>query len=365
MAPPEFVLASAGRQVTSADHDLDGALRQAGIGRPRRILFSADLDAEGAVALVVRLRALVAAGVADELVVAAPPERVDRIGALLTIALEELAPELDVELVVTTDPERLAHERTVRLEPADAGTRAPDIAVKYASELQWWSDILDDWERWYLGAPLPGGIRAPDPEERVTGHDQRANAAMTFSRLQQEPKYITDLGLHPDAFHGMRVLDVGCGPTPSMLAFRGAELHGIDPLIDGYASVGFPIAAWSEQGYNYHCAPAEEMPFADDAFDAVVSVNAIDHVNDFAATAAEIVRVLRPGGAFRMHVHYHERTVNEPIELNDDVFMKYYGAIPNLRKISESDAKDSGRTRGLPGESYVVWGNGEIADWTR
>ena len=99
------------------------------------------------------------------------------------------------------------------------------------------------------------------------------------------------------------------------------------------------------------------MPFSEGHFDAVVWVNAIDHVDDFAATAAEIQRVLRPDGVFRMHVHYHPPTVAEPVELNDAVFLQHYGWVPGLRKISVSDAKDSGLTRAQPGESYVLWGN--------
>jgi SAM-dependent methyltransferase len=155
----------------------------------------------------------------------------------------------------------------------------------------------------------------------------------------------------------MRVLDVGCGPAASMLAFHGAEHHGIDPLADGYASVGFPLAVWTTMGFTDHSAPAETMPFPDGHFDAVVSVNAIDHVEDFGATAAEIRRVLRPDGAFRMHVHYHPPTIAEPVELDDAVFLRHYGWVPGLRKVSVSDTKDSGLTRAQPGESYVLWGN--------
>jgi len=155
----------------------------------------------------------------------------------------------------------------------------------------------------------------------------------------------------------MRVLDVGCGPAASMLAFHGAEHHGIDPLADGYASVGFPLAVWTTMGFTYHSAPAETMPFPDGHFDAVVSVNAIDHVDDLGAAAAEIRRVLRPDGAFRMHVHYHPPTIAEPVELDDAVFLRHYGWVPGLRKISVSDTKDSGLTLAPPGESYVLWGD--------
>jgi SAM-dependent methyltransferase len=88
-----------------------------------------------------------------------------------------------------------------------------------------------------------------------------------------------------------------------------------------------------------------------------VSVNAIDHIDDFAGGAEEIRRVLRPDGSFRMHVHYHEATETEPLELNDEVFLEHYGWVPGLRRIAESDSKDAGINRAGPGELYVVWGN--------
>jgi SAM-dependent methyltransferase len=99
------------------------------------------------------------------------------------------------------------------------------------------------------------------------------------------------------------------------------------------------------------------MPFADGWFDAVVSVTAIDHIDDFGAGAAEVRRVLKPDGIFRMHVHYHPATRTEPLELNDEVFLEHYGWVPGLRKIITGDTKDSGMTRAEPGELYVVWGN--------
>jgi SAM-dependent methyltransferase len=121
--------------------------------------------------------------------------------------------------------------------------------------------------------------------------------------------------------------------------------------------VGFPLEVWRRMGFHYHCAPAESMPFTDHHFDGVVSVNAIDHVDDFARTAEEIRRILRPGGLFRMHVHYHDATTTEPIELNDDVFLEHYGWVPGLRRIATSDVKDCGLTQAGRGESYVLWGN--------
>ena len=233
---------------------------------------------------------------------------------------------------------------------------ASDPQAKYADELRFWSWMLERYVRWYRGEETLNGVRrppTPDPLDRSVVEA----ATTTFCELFQETKYVTDLSLHPLALAGLKVLDVGCGPFASLQAFADCDRHGIDPLIDAYRSLGYPLDAWARRGFTYHCAPAEAMPFEDASFDAVVSVNAIDHVDDFAATAAEIRRVLRPHGVFRMHVHYHEATSTEPLELDDDVFLAHYGWVEGLEKLATAQIKDSGLTHAAPEELYVLWGN--------
>jgi ubiquinone/menaquinone biosynthesis C-methylase UbiE len=48
-----------------------------------------------------------------------------------------------------------------------------------------------------------------------------------------------------------------------------------------------------------------------------ISVNALDHVDDFEQTASEMQRVVRPGGSVYFEVEHHPPSVTEPIELND------------------------------------------------
>ncbi len=49
-------------------------------------------------------------------------------------------------------------------------------------------------------------------------------------------------------------------------------------------------------GVGYTVADACRLPFPDDSFDLVVSVDVIEHVPDSRAMAAELARVLKPGG---------------------------------------------------------------------
>lgn len=86
------------------------------------------------------------------------------------------------------------------------------------------------------------------------------------------------------------VLDVGCSEGYFMSAIaeaRGAEVWGID-LSDRSVAVaaaryGFPVAA----------AQATALPFADGAFDLVMSTETIEHVLDPEAMIAEMRRVSR------------------------------------------------------------------------
>lgn len=171
-------------------------------------------------------------------------------------------------------------------------------------------------------------------------------------------KYLHDLMLNQDSFLHVRttkILDIGSGPVPGASAFRHCEVYCLDPLWDTYLEVGYPIDIYEDRIRFVH-APAEKIPYPNDFFDAVISVNAIDHVDDLHATAKEIGRVLKPEGKVRMHVHYHLPTVAEPININGDYFKQAFKHIPNFKPISASREK-YGHVLTTPNEKYVVWSN--------
>jgi SAM-dependent methyltransferase len=241
------------------------------------------------------------------------------------------------------DAPRYAGAVLKRLRPAAVATLRrftylvpPSLSrrVKRRAEIFFWKAELERYRRWYDGEPLYG-MDPPGPQERVAGYSRETNATMTFLRVYQFQRYRDALQLGPDALAGLRVLDVGCGPFANLLAFCDAERHGLDPLVDRYRAAGYPLEEWTREGFTYHQAHAEHMPFPDGHFDVVLSVNAIDHVDALGAVATEIRRVLRPGGRLRLQVNYHPPTVTEPVHIDDDIMRRHFGWASELHKVRD------------------------------
>jgi 2-polyprenyl-6-hydroxyphenyl methylase/3-demethylubiquinone-9 3-methyltransferase len=98
---------------------------------------------------------------------------------------------------------------------------------------------------------------------------------------------------------GKRVLDLGCagGFMAEALADRGAVVTGIDPAGQAIAAARAHAGA-AGHDIAYDVGAGEALPYADAAFDAVVCVDVLEHVDDLDAVLAQVVRVLRPGGMF-------------------------------------------------------------------
>jgi ubiquinone/menaquinone biosynthesis C-methylase UbiE len=95
---------------------------------------------------------------------------------------------------------------------------------------------------------------------------------------------------------GDRVLDVACGT--GVLARAAAGRAGRAGAVAG-ADVNaamLEVAARIDPGIEWQAAPAEDLPFDDQSFDAVVSQFGLMFFSDPAAAAGEMHRVLVPGG---------------------------------------------------------------------
>ncbi|WP_438853514.1 bifunctional 2-polyprenyl-6-hydroxyphenol methylase/3-demethylubiquinol 3-O-methyltransferase UbiG [Agromyces sp. M3QZ16-3] len=98
---------------------------------------------------------------------------------------------------------------------------------------------------------------------------------------------------------GGRVLDVGCGAgfLSEEFAKSGFAVAGIDPSPVAIAAA----RAHAEAGglvIDYRLGRGEQLPFADASVDVVACCDVLEHVADVDPVAAEVARVLRPGGVF-------------------------------------------------------------------
>jgi SAM-dependent methyltransferase len=230
----------------------------------------------------------------------------------------------------------------------------PTQFTKQEGERNFWITDLARYTDWYDGNLKEiYDTKSPTPTQKVKAPNKKDSVILTWLELHQKQKYLKDLQLKPNAFKGEKLLDVGAGPYPSGLAFKGVELYCLDPLYAGYLADGFPIHYY--ENTRFINSPAEQIPIDDEFFDAIVSVNAIDHVDDFHKTAQEIKRVLKPNGKLAMHVHYHKKTITEPLELNDRVMKREYGWCKNFRNVASSDQKMGWKLEG--DELYALWKN--------
>ena len=126
---------------------------------------------------------------------------------------------------------------------------------------------------------------------------------------QREWSYTEGFGIERDWYRGKRILDVGCGPRGSLDWATDAEARvGLDPLAEEYLRMGI-----DGEAMDYVAGVAERMPFPDASFDVVGSFNSLDHVDDVPRAAAEIARVLRPGGLFLLTTELNHRArLTEP-----------------------------------------------------
>ena len=103
---------------------------------------------------------------------------------------------------------------------------------------------------------------------------------------------------------GHRVLEIGCGT--GNLTIRARRTH---PSIDVIGSDPDPLALKRAQrkahrltGIRFERGYAQRLPYSDGEFDRVLSSMMLHHLDDETKTAAaaEVFRVLRPGG--RLHL---------------------------------------------------------------
>jgi SAM-dependent methyltransferase len=98
---------------------------------------------------------------------------------------------------------------------------------------------------------------------------------------------------------GKRVLEVGCGhgggASYLMRTLRPASYTGLDRNQD---AIAFCRRRHNLPNVDFVHGDAEQLPFPDQSFDAVMNVESSGAYPHFSRFLAEVARVLRPGGHF-------------------------------------------------------------------
>ncbi|MCC6411696.1 MAG: class I SAM-dependent methyltransferase [Saprospiraceae bacterium] len=103
---------------------------------------------------------------------------------------------------------------------------------------------------------------------------------------------------------GACVLDAGCGPAGIFTVLKKNVVWAVDPLLDYYDT---NLEHFRKSDYPWVRFEAASMESLDkeDFFDVVFCLNAVNHVADWTAAMAALVRVLKPGGTLVLSVDVH------------------------------------------------------------
>jgi SAM-dependent methyltransferase len=206
------------------------------------------------------------------------------------------------------------------------------MTTKYDEEKRFWKDEIKFYVNWYNGQIKElYGVPRPQIHERILHFNTvELNAIHTWINADKW-RYCKRLHVEPTYFSGKSVLEVGSGPLGLSRFFAGAYVHYLDPLHSWYDECGYPR---STDRVEETIEDFESMA-TNDSYDAVISVNAIDHVDDFMKAIEVCERVCDKDGEIRMDIHYHAPTVTEPHVLNDEIVKSAF-KIFDMKKIAEN-----------------------------
>jgi len=152
---------------------------------------------------------------------------------------------------------------------------------------------------------------------------------------------------------GARIADLGCGSGAftSLLARAGFDCVGVD------LSAGMVTAARRRYpDVSFVAGDIEHLPFAGASFDGVLLSGVVHHFPDPARCAAEVFRVLRPGGRF---MAFDPNRMNPFMWLYRDHASPFYSAVgvtENERPVRAHEVAETFARAGFSVSSHYMSG---------
>jgi len=145
--------------------------------------------------------------------------------------------------------------------------------------------------------------RTSTTHDRVfSDKDYAARYAQQHQKMAENLGREVVRGLHARGFQGGKIIDVGCGSGATAIvlaqAFPQSEVVGIDlsqPLLH-LASQAAQAAGLTGR-VRFETGDAERIPYEDDSFDVVLSLNMVHIVEHPIQMLNEIERILLPEGS--------------------------------------------------------------------
>jgi tocopherol O-methyltransferase len=146
-----------------------------------------------------------------------------------------------------------------------------------------------------------------------------ADGRLQKDRRQAQIDLIEELLQWAEVTQAEHILDVGCGIGGSSLYLAekfAATATGIT-LSPVQARRATARAQTAGVAAHFQVADALQMPFADQAFDLVWSLESGEHMPDKAKFLQECYRVLKPGGTFILVTWCHRETADRPLTADE------------------------------------------------
>jgi SAM-dependent methyltransferase len=198
-------------------------------------------------------------------------------------------------------------------------------------------------------------IATTTAEGQVQPHNQRAATVWSaggrdYDRISRGiADSIEHCVMRLDPKPGERILDLstGTGWTSRVAARRGAHVIGVDIAAD-LLEAARATAAAEELPIEYRLGDAENLPFADGAFDAIVSTCGVMFATRQEAAAAELARVCRPGGRIALTTWLSDGNLFKMFQ----VMKPYMAAPPSPAPRSPFEWGRTDRVRELLGDAF-------------